>query len=79
MRACSEVYLRACSEVYLGAYSEVVLGNVLAGVLGSLLRAYLEAYSQAGWDCAIEHNQECIKQAGGVQSSVLQSVLGSVQ
>jgi len=57
---------------------------VLGSMLESVLRAYLRAYSQAGWACAIESNWErIVKQAGSVQSSairsVLQSVLGSVQ
>jgi len=53
---------------------------MLGSVLESVLRAYLGAYSQAGWECAIECNWErTVKQAGSVQSSAIRSVLVSVQ
>jgi hypothetical protein len=55
-------------------------------VLESVLRAYLGAYSQAGWECAIEcdwERLECVlgntvKQAGSVPSSAIWSVLVSM-
>jgi len=67
--------VRTYSDVYLGAYSECTW---------ECLESLPASVSQAGWECAIESNSECIvKQAGSVQSSairsVLQSVLGRVQ
>jgi outer membrane lipoprotein SlyB len=42
----------------LGSILGSLLGNVLGGVHGSDLRAYLGAYSLAGWKCTIECNQK---------------------
>ena len=36
-----------------------VLETVLSGVIESVLRVDFVAYSQAGWECAIECNWEC--------------------
>jgi hypothetical protein len=60
-----------------------VLESVLVSVLESVLSASLGAYSQAGWECAIEWDWECIesglantvKQAGSVPSSAIESLL----
>jgi len=37
-----------------------VLENVLGGVLGRVFGVSLGAYSQAGWECAIEFNWKSI-------------------
>jgi hypothetical protein len=49
-----------CYRVQLGVESVLgsVLESVLRSVLESVLRADLGAYGQAGWECAIEFNQE---------------------
>jgi len=39
----------------LGSMPRSVLENIL-GVLGGILKAYLGAYSQGDWDCAMECN-----------------------
>jgi hypothetical protein len=44
--------LGVCHRVQLGVES------VLGSVHESVLRAYLGAYSQAGWECVIECNWE---------------------
>jgi hypothetical protein len=65
LRACSEVRLGASTEhtwecivKQAGSVSSSGIGSVPESVLGSViesvLRAYLGAYSQAGWECAIE-------------------------
>jgi len=48
----------SASVSVLGSMPGCILENIL-GVLGSVLRAYLGAYSQAGWEFVIECNWEC--------------------
>ena len=49
-----------------------VLESVLGSVLESVLRANLGAYSQAGWECAIECDWERLESVlGNVHSSRL--------
>jgi len=58
LRACPGVYLRTYSEVYLGESWEFTWER-RSSRLGVYHREQLGAYSQAGWECAIECNQEC--------------------
>ena len=47
-------------------------------VLGSVLRAYLGAWSQVGWECAIEcHWKRPSEHAQSLLENVLGTVLGS--
>jgi hypothetical protein len=39
---------------------ESVMESVLGSVFENILRAYLVAYSPAGWECGIKGNGECI-------------------
>jgi len=52
-----------------GRVSSSAIGTVLESMLWrlieSVLRAYLGAYSQEGWQCAIESNWECLESVPG--------------
>ena len=54
-----------------------VLESVLGSVLESILRAYMGAYSQVGWECAIECNWEHLgEQSRSVPDNILSGALG---
>jgi len=64
-----------------------ILGSILSGVPWRILRAYLEVYSQTGWECAIGWNAEYTgdhvleftqKSLRGILGSILSVVLGSI-
>ena len=55
------MYFKGCSGVFLRVSLELTwehtvkqTGSVPLSAIGSVLRAYLETYSQAGWECVIK-------------------------
>ena len=54
-----------------------VLESVLGSVLQSILRAYLGAYSQPGWECAIDTPPHLSRHPKGIREKIwLEDVTG---